>query len=101
MDFKITHPLKIVSFSHIDINTMDLLIYYFSFKNGEIKLNSIDRYSKNGKSGNTYKKEEIFHFEYKKKIFNHKTCEFEEPEIPVVILEDASIFLKGYLVNKI
>jgi hypothetical protein len=98
-DFQITHHSKIVSFAHIDSDKRDLYIYYFIFENGAMKLKCIDKFAKNGKSGSTYKHEEVFHFEYKKKITNYETGEFEYPKIPADIWESASNCLKGYLVN--
>jgi hypothetical protein len=98
-DFQISHQSKIVSFAHIDSDKRDLYIYYFIFENGTMKLRSIYKWAKNGKTGKTYKYEEIFHFEYKKKITNYETGEFEDPKIPVDIWENASNCLKGYLVN--
>jgi hypothetical protein len=98
-DVQITHPSKVVSFAYIDSDTRDLYTYFFMFENGTMKLHSIDKWVKNGKSGNTYKHEEIFHFEYKKTITNYETGEFEEPKIPVDVWENASNCLTGYLVN--
>ena len=59
-EVQIIHPLNIVSFSHIDSDTQDLYNYCFMFKNGTIKIHSIDRWKKNSKSGSTYKREEVF-----------------------------------------
>jgi hypothetical protein len=97
----VNHPMKIVSFAHIDIDNKDLYTYYFLYEMGKMKLHSIDVWRKNGKSGNTYKHEEIFHFEYKKTITNYETGEFEDPKIPVDVWRNASNCLTGYLVNSL
>jgi len=96
---QIIHPPQTVSLAHIDSDTKDLYTYYFRFEIGKMKLHSIDIWRKNGKSGNTFKHEEIFHFEYKKTITNYQTGEFEEPKIPVDVWKSASNCLTGYLVN--
>ena len=101
MDFNITHPLQIVSFAHIDAETRDLFTYYFQVENAKIRLHSIDAYRSNGKKGNTYKHEEIFHFEYKKTITNYSSGLFEQPEVPDEIWKSVGCYLKGFLVNSL
>jgi hypothetical protein len=107
MDFKfkeelvIQHPNQVVSFAHIDSDTRDLYTYYFHIENGKIKLHSIDKWAKNGKSGNTYKHEEIYHFEYKKTITNHVTGEFKEPEVPDYLWNAARFYFIGYVIDSL
>ena len=95
----INHPMQIVSFAHIDTESRDLYTYYFQVENAEIKIHSIDKWAKTSKNGNTYKHEEVFHFEYKKTITNYKTGEFEKPKIPERIWKDVRLYFIGYVVN--
>ena len=93
----IQHPMQVVSFAHIDSQTRDLYTYYFHIKNGKIMLHSIDKWMKNGKSGNTFKHEEVYHFEYKKTIANYETGEFEEPNVPDYVWKSARFYFIGYV----
>lgn len=98
VELEVSHNAQIVSFADID-NNRDLYTYYFEVLNGKIRLHSIDKWVKNGKSGNTYKHEEIFHHEYKKKITNYKTGEFEEPNVPNHIWKYARRYLIGFIAS--
>jgi len=94
---EIIHDPKIISIAYSDKN--DLYIYYFLFKNGVKKLHSIYVFNKNGKNGVTYKRGEIYHFQFKNGITNYETGEINEPYIPDVVLETASNCLSGFLMD--
>lgn len=100
-EVEITHAPQIISFAHIDNKTKDLYTYYFRINNGKIKPHSIDVWRKNGKSGNTYKHEEIYHFEYKKKVLNTETNEFETPKIPDHLWKCARLYYIGFIAQNI
>ena len=95
---KIEHKNQIVSFAHIDKN-YDLYTYYFEINNGEIKLHSIDKYKKNGKTGKTYKHMEVYHFRYKPNIYNYDTNNFEQPIVPEDVQNNANNLRAGFLIN--
>jgi len=96
---EINHAPQIVSFAHIDPNTKDLYTYYFQITKGKIWLHSIDKWEKNGRTGNGYKHEEVFHFEYKNTITNYETGEFEQPKVPEYLMNNAKLFFIGYVAN--
>lgn len=86
-----------LSLSHLDVTNMIQAIYHFTINNGEISVISIDHYLKNGKSGNTYKHIEYYHYQYKTKITNYDTGDFEEPIIPDYLWEIARLYFVGYV----
>lgn len=100
-EVQIKHPVKVVQFSYIEPFTGDLYLYCFMFEDSKQTLHSIDKFSKNGKSGNTYKKEEVFHYQYKKTVTNFETGAFESPNLPNQVLENAENYLKGYLISAV
>lgn len=95
-NFSILHDPQMVSLAHID-ERRDLYTYYFSVKDGAIELHSIDKWEKAGKSGSSYRHVEVFHFEYKPKIYNEVTGNFEYPIVPESIRKQSEIFRVGYL----
>lgn len=100
-EVEIAHAPQIISFAHIDNDTRDLYTYYFRINNGIIKPHSIDVWRKNGKTGNTYKHEEIYHHEYKKKVLNITTGEFESPVIPEHLWKCARLYFIGFITGNI
>ena len=91
------HTKKVLSLAHLDVINMIQCVFHFSIYNGEISLMSIDHYVKNGKSGNTYKHTENYHYQYKTKITNFETGDFEEPIVPDYLWEIARLYFVGYV----
>lgn len=90
----IIHPPKQLQLSHTDSDTKDLYQYTFTIDTGKIYLTHIDRFKKNGK---TYRKEEYYHWQYKTKITNFETGEFEEPKVPDYLWEIVRLYFVGYV----
>lgn len=98
---KLELPIKIISFAYTEFSPECLYVYYFAIEDGKSSLHSIDKFAKNGKSGNGYKKEEVFHFAHKDAIYNYDTNTFESPKVPSIILENVSNYHKGFLFSEI
>lgn len=77
----------------------DFFLYFFTLKNGGLSIHSIESYGARGKS-NTYKKEELFHFGYKR-IFDHEKGVFVEPVIPNHVMEMAEMFKLSFIIKSI
>ena len=97
---KIEHGLKMVSFTNYDENN-NLTIYWVSIENAKPQLHSIEKFVRNSKNGKTYAKKYVYHFEYKKGLYNFETDEFEQPQIPSDIETHINNYLKGFIVNAI
>ena len=96
MNLHIMHDKQIISFAYINYDNRILYTYYFELDDGQIKLHSIDAWVKNSINGNTYKHEEIYHFEYKNRILL-ENGEFGKPKIPADVLKWAECYRIGYL----
>lgn len=95
MNIRIIHDKQIVSFAHID-RKANLFTYYFELNEGKLTLHSIDKWVKNGKTGNTYKHEEIYHYEYKNWILL-ENGDYGKPVVPEEVLKSAECYRIGYL----
>ena len=90
---------SIITLSHFtEVGTYQ---YTFSVNEKGIELHSIDLFKKRSSNGKTYENENIYHYEYKKGVYNHETHEWKKPNVPLHILEQAECFRIGFGVKNL
>jgi len=95
MNIHLIHDKQVFSIAHMN-GDRNMYTYWFELAEGKLKVHSIDRFTKNGKSGTTYKHEEIYHHEYKNWILL-ENGDYGKPDIPEEVMRHAEYYRKGYL----
>lgn len=75
--------------------------YTFSITEKGIELHSIDLFKKRSSIGKIYDKENMYHHEYKKGVYNFGTNEWEKPVVPLHILEQCECYRIGLAVKSL